>query len=122
MAEKSDTDNAARLSRVASFRLTDSDYGAYRVKFVASGLTQSEFFRQHVLHNTTQVIAAKRASLDAKRMLYLYTTVANNINQLAHRVNADHLAGKNSEATYSSLLASLDAIHTNLRLVLKNVD
>lgn len=122
MAEQSDTDKAARLTKVASFRLTESDYGAYRAKFIASGLTQSEFFRQHVLHNTTQVIAQKRASLEAKKMLYLFTTVSNNINQLARRVNADHLAGKHSEATYSNLLVSLDAIASHLRRVLKNVD
>jgi len=122
MVEKSDTDKAARLNVITSFRLTESDYAAYRAKFVASGLTKSEFFREHVLNNTTQVIAAKRASLEAKKMLYLFTTVSNNINQLAHRVNADHLANKNSEATYSDLLASLDAINTNLRRVLKNVD
>lgn len=109
-------------SRPVSFRLEINDYANYQRKFIASGLTQSEFFREHVLTNTTTVIAAKRASLDAKKMLYLFTTVSNNINQLAHRVNADHLANKNSESTYSALLASLDAINNQLRQVLKNVD
>jgi len=122
MAEKSDTDEAARLAIVTSFRLSEGDHAAYRAKVVASGLTKSEFFREHVLTNTTQIIAAKRASLEAKKMLYLFSTVSNNINQLAHRINADHQTGKNSESTYSNLLDSLDAINTHFRRVLKNVD
>lgn len=121
MSEQASNDKA-RLTKVASFRLTDSDHAAYRAKFVASGLTQSEFFRDHVLTNTTQVIAAKRGSLDAKKMVYLFTTISNNINQLAHRVNADHLAQKNSEDTYSALCASLDVIENQLQRVLNNVD
>lgn len=113
---------AKNLSKVASFRLTEKDYDAYRAKFVASGVTQSEFFRRHVLGNTTQVVAARPASLDAKKMLYLVSTVSNNINQLAHRANSDHLASKNSEATYSAILANLEGINRQLLKVLRNVD
>lgn len=117
--EKSDEE---MLRKVASFRLSERDYDIYRAKVVASGLKQSEFFRRHVLTNTTQVVAAKRASLDAKKMLYLVGTVSNNINQLAHRANTDHLAGKNSESTYAAILSNLETINSHLVKVLRNVD
>jgi hypothetical protein len=59
---RADVSDEDRLRKVASFRLTENDYFAYRKKFIASGLTQSEFFRRYVLSNTTTVIAKNIAS------------------------------------------------------------
>lgn len=72
-----------KLEKVASFRLTQADYDAYQNKFRASGLTQSEFFRDCVLGNRTQVVARPSASLEKKRMLFLVNKISNNINQMA---------------------------------------
>ncbi len=112
----------SELSKVASFRLTAADHAAYREKFEASGLTQSEFFRECVLTNRTQVVARSRASLDKQRLLYLFNKTSNNINQLAHRANGDHLEGKTNEATYRAILTQLDAIAAYMKASLDHVD
>jgi hypothetical protein len=112
----------SELSKVASFRLTEADYAAYRKKFESSGLTQSEFFRQCVLTNRTQVIAVSRASPEKQRLLYLFNKSGNNLNQLAHRANADHLEGKLSETTYLAILDQLDAIAVSMKTDIDHVD
>lgn len=119
-------DEAEKLKKVASFRLTEADYDAYQRKFAVSGLSQSEFFRRHVLSNTTTVIAKKAPrqpppSLEKKRMLYLVNTVSNNVNQLARRVNTDHLADKLDAVKYDQVLYELASISDLLRKVLANV-
>lgn len=98
------------LARVASFRLTETDYDAYRVKFEASGLSQSEFFRSAVLTNATTVVARPKATADHREMLYQANKAGNNLNQLAQRIHTDHLAGAVTEATYRDVLSSLQRI------------
>ena len=102
--EKSD---AEKLTKTIAFRLTDGDYREYQKKFSASGLTQSEFFRLHVLSNTTQVIARPAASSDAKRAVFLLQKASNNLNQLAHRANAEHIAKKLSEGSFIAIIEQL---------------
>lgn len=101
-----------KLSHTVAFRLTDGDFLAYKRKFSASGLTQSEFFRAHVLTNTTQVVAKPRASADTKRAVFLLQKASNNINQLAHRANAEHLAGILSESTFLAILSQLEQLNS----------
>lgn len=108
---KSDED---KLNHPVSFRLTDGDFLHYKKKFAQSGLTQSEFFRAHVLSNTTRVLARRVATADSKRAVLLLQKSSNNINQLAHRANAEHLAGQLSEVTFVAILARLE----RLRLLL----
>jgi hypothetical protein len=100
-----------KLAKVLAFRLTEDDYMAYRNKFRASNMTQSEFFREHVLNNTTQVVARPAASADARRAVFLLQKASNNINQLAHRANSENLAGKLSEPTFMQLLAQLERLN-----------
>ena len=75
------------------------------------GLTQSEFFREHVLANTTQVVAKPKASADSLRAVYLLQKASNNINQLAHRANSEHLAGVLSEATFLAIVNQLEQLN-----------
>lgn len=103
-----------KLSHTVAFRLTDGDFLAYKRKFSASGLTQSEFFRAHVLTNTTQVVAKPKASADTKRAVFLLQKASNNINQLAHRANADHLSGILSESSFLAILNQLDQLNSFL--------
>ena len=101
-----------KLSHTVAFRLTDGDFLAYKRKFSASGLTQSEFFRAHVLTNTTKVVAKPKASADTKRAVFLLQKASNNINQLAHRANAEHLAGILSESTFQAILLQLEQLNS----------
>lgn len=100
-----------KLSHTVAFRLTDGDFSNYKRKFSASGLTQSEFFREHVLTNTTQVLAKPKASVDTLRAVFLLQKASNNINQLAHRANSEHLAGLLSEATFLAIVTQLGQLN-----------
>lgn len=100
-----------KLSHTVAFRLTDGDFLSYERKFTASGFNQSEFFREHVLCNTTQVVARPVVSVDTKRALFLLQKASNNLNQLAHRANSEYLAGLVSEHTYVAILDQLQQLN-----------
>lgn len=100
-----------KLKHTVAFRLTDGDFLRYKRKFTASGFNQSEFFREHVLSNTTKVVARPVASVDAKRAVFLLQKASNNVNQLAHRANSEYLTGQISEHTYVAILDQLQQIN-----------
>lgn len=96
-----------KLGPTIAFRLRSDDFHAYKKKVSASGVSQSEFFRLHVLGNTTQVVARPVASPDAKRAVFLLHKASNNLNQLAHRANVEHLAGTLSERSFVAIIDQL---------------
>lgn len=115
-------DAAQKLTTPVSFRLTAGDHAAYLAKVDASGLKPSEFFRDAVLTNRTQILARPpKASPERGRLLYLFNKTSNNINQLAHRANADHLAGVISEATYTRILTDLHGLAHYMKAAIKDV-
>ncbi|EGG4299932.1 plasmid mobilization protein [Cedecea sp. MMO-103] len=111
-----------KLARPVSFRLTDADHAAYLAKVEASGLKPSEFFRECVLQNRTQVVARVPTSSDKRRLLYLFNKTSNNMNQLAHAANAAELAGTATPATYAGILAELQAIADAMREAVEHAD
>ena len=100
-----------KLNHTVAFRLTDGDFLRYKRKFSASGFKQSEFFREHVLCNTTQVVARAVASSDSRRAVFLLQKASNNLNQLAHRANSEYLKGQVSERTYVAILDQLQQLN-----------
>jgi hypothetical protein len=118
-AKKSD---AEKLTSPVSFRLTATDRAAYLAKVKASGMKPSVFFRDCVLSNKTLVVARPKPSADVGRLLYVANKASNNLNQLAHRANADHLAGLVSESTYVRILDELQSIAQLMRDTIKNAD
>lgn len=111
-----------RITKVVSVGLTEPDFDAWERKVGASGMSKSEFFREAILANRTTVVERPRASADKGRLLFLANKASNNINQLAHRANSDHLAGKLSEGTYSALLYELQALNRFLKASAQHVD
>lgn len=105
MSEKEET-------RVFSFRLPVTHADLWDEKIARSGFgNKSEFFRHAVQENKTEVIARPVVTRDAKRAVFLLAKASNNLNQLAHRANADHLAGKVSEGTYNSIRDQLQSLN-----------
>lgn len=109
-------------SKPVSFRLSEADALAYQAKCAEAGLTPSEFFRECVLTNRTQIVARPRVTQDTRQLLYLFSKASNNINQLAHRANADHLAGKLSEQTYEDILYHLELIARYMKATATHAD
>lgn len=111
-----------KLTKPVSFRLTAADHAAYLEKVEASGMKSSEFFRDCVLGNKTQVIARPKSSAEKDRIIYLFNKASNNMNQLAHKANAAHLAGSVSEDTYKGILAELQTLAHFMKATIKNAD
>lgn len=99
------------LKIVRNFRLTEADAAAWDEKVNASGMSASAFFREAVLQNKTVVQASKKQStLEQRKILFLFAQQSNNINQIAHRLNSDHRAGKVTSETYKAILAELQGL------------
>jgi hypothetical protein len=111
-----------KLAKVVAFRLVEADHTAYLKKVEASCLSPSEFFRDCVLTNKTQIIARPKASYDKKQLLFLYNKASNNLNQLAHRANAEHRAGLVNETTYNRILSALESIARNMQKGVSHAD
>lgn len=110
------------LGKPVAFRLPEPDRQLWLAKVEASGRSASEFFRDCVLGNRTHVVARVPPSADRRRLLFICNKASNNLNQLAHRANGDHLAGRLDGQAYEALLADLEAIRSALEAALKDVD
>ncbi|WP_223247456.1 hypothetical protein [Sulfuriferula sp. AH1] len=109
-------------TRTVSFRLTLPDHAAYLAKANAAGVKPSEFFRDAVLTNRTQVVARAQPSSDKRRLIYLFNKASNNLNQLAHTANAAELAGTVTPATYAGILAELQTLADVMKKAIRDAD
>jgi hypothetical protein len=103
-----------KLSRPVSFRLTESDFLAYKKKFAAAGVKQSQFFRDNVLSNRTLVVAKAPSPSTAQRAVFLLAKASNNLNQLAHRAHLAHLSGILTAAEFASITGQLQSLNSFL--------
>lgn len=115
-------------TRVFSFRLPLDVAEEWDAKIARSGMDKSKFFRTAVVLNETQVIGdasgqkKKRAVRlpasihpEIRRANFLLAQASNNINQIAHRLNADNKAGKVTPALYAEILTELQHISATLK-------
>lgn len=141
--------NTTNLGKIVSFRLSSEDHAAYMAKVTASGMSPSQYFRQCILNDSTEIIIdgvpitedevkriydirsqanqakkkKKEATSEAKsRLLYLVNKSSNNINQLARAANTAHLNGTASELLYENILHTLTHISNHMKAVIQNVD
>ena len=98
------------LNKVVVFRLSEEDYDKYQTKVLSSGYTASQYFREAVLENKTNILKKD----DVLQLLYHLRKIGNNINQLAYRVNLDNFEGRVSDETYRSVLEGLLGIRNKL--------
>lgn len=114
--------HAQGMSKPLSFRLAPPDRQVFDAKVKASGLTKSEFFRECVLTNATQVQARPALSAESKLLAYHMAKIGNNINQLARRANSDNLAGILHQDTYDSILHTLENIGLYMGATVSHAD
>jgi endonuclease YncB( thermonuclease family) len=109
-------------TRTVSFRLALPDHAAYLAKAKAAGVKSSDFFRDAVLNNKTQIVARTPPSSDKRRLIYLFNKASNNLNQLAHTANAAELAGTVTPATYAGILAELQTLADVMKKAIRDAD
>jgi hypothetical protein len=113
---------AEPLTEPFSFRTGKTVANALRAKIEASGLSKGEFFRDVALSNKTVVVARPVASLDKKRMQFLFNKASNNLNQIAYVLNSANASGKVSEPLCKDTLRALEDIAKYLKVALNHVD
>lgn len=113
------------LDETFSFKLTKTDKRMFEGLIAQSRRNRSEFFRlvigaalQKKLIVVAPALRGERESIkppkpqsahDAK-LLFLLAQLSNNVNQIAHRLNADHKAGIVKPGTYESILSELSIL------------
>ena len=116
-AKKEKTTRGGRLP----IRLSDEERAAFERKAAEAGSPSlAAYLRECVLRS--QVVARPKPSADRARMLFLMNKASNNINQLAHQVNAASKAGVVSEGTYTQILARLSELTAFMRAGVGHVD
>ncbi len=112
-----------RLSKPYSFRLPDHEAKELDDKIEASGLTStSEFIRDYVLKNRVSVIAKPKASLEKKRMEFVFNKAGNNLNQIAHVLNTANITNRLTDQLFKQATQGLDDIARYLKAALDHVD
>ena len=103
------------LTRNFAFRLTEADGAIWDEKIASSGLSNSEFIREAVIRNKSEVVSAPPPNPVLVRQNYLLAALSRNMNQIAHRLNSDNLIGLVTPAVYSAVLEELQSISTNMK-------
>jgi predicted DNA-binding protein len=137
-----------KLGKNISFRLPAENYDHYQGLALHTGMSVGALIRKRVIEGEATVIVGKDTqhtvsveelermaaaarvvktkrvvnSDDKRRALFLLNKTSNNINQLAHRANADHLADKINAGTYADILYQLERIQRLLKQTLPYVD
>lgn len=96
-------------NRSFAFRLESSARtAALEKKIAVSGLSASEYFRQ--LCDQEKTVIAPLSPHKA-RAVFLLNKASNNLNQLAHRANAAHQAGKLDQHSLSLIATELQKLN-----------
>ena len=111
----------SKFDKPIAFRLARADREAFLEKVRQSGLTQAAFFRECVLTNKTRVVARQAPNVDRKRVTFVVNKAGNNLNQIAHVLNAARLDNSATESTYLAALDTLESIELLLKAHLQNV-
>jgi CRISPR/Cas system CSM-associated protein Csm3 (group 7 of RAMP superfamily) len=111
-----------KKTRVLHFRLTEADFAEFDEKLKQTGMTASEFFRDVFLNSKITFNVKQAKPVDYHRLVFIYNKAGNNINQLAHKVNADHRGGLISESVHLKWLNKLASVESLLLAGISNAD
>lgn len=112
-----------RLSKPYAFRLSEDEARELDEKIAASGLkSTSEFIRDYVLKNRVTVIAQPKASLEKKRMQFVFNKAGNNLNQIAYILNSANVTHRLTDPLFRQAVQGLEDIAKYLKAALDHVD
>lgn len=107
-------------TQVASFRLSAQAHATMTAKAAEAGISTRSWLEQAILQNRTHIVARTRPHPELKPLLFQASKAGNNLNQLAHRVNALRLEGKLTAQECAALLEQLQAIQATFREAVAN--
>ena len=110
------------LGKPVSTRLTEEQWQIYNDKVERSGMSSSEFLRDCILTNRTQIVERPRVTVERQRIMYVINKTGNNLNPLAHVANTARVSGHLSESTFAALVDELEMITQLLKAHLHRVD
>ncbi|MCP1121301.1 plasmid mobilization protein [Robbsia andropogonis] len=113
---------AVSLGKPISTRLNHEQWRTFSEKVKHSGMSSSEFLRDCILTNRTEVVARPPVTAERRRIMYVINKTGNNLNQLAHVANTARLSGKLSETTFAAVADELEMITQLLKAHLYRVD
>lgn len=120
-------DPESKLVAAKRFRLTESDATALDEKVAKSGLTESEFIRQAVIQNKTEIrppirqMKKKDMHPMSREIIYQIQKEGNNLNQIARQINTARAEGWISNSTFESVLDDLDSIASAHRSIVERI-
>lgn len=115
MAEK----NRLRDKQIKVF-LLDDEYELLRAKCDELGLNYSEYFRQLIRFGSVKQSSKKDSKEEIKKFRFEINGIGRNINQIAHRVNANRFESKQD---YENLMYEISHLyHAYSKVVKGEVD
>jgi hypothetical protein len=99
-----------KLSEHLRFRVTADTKKEYEARLAGSGLSKSDFFRECVMTDRTEIIVPAPVTNDMREILRLLSNIANNCNQIAHALNIANQAGLISDALVETVLSKVSTL------------
>ena len=97
-----------------SFRLRQASYDTLEAKAKEAGITIREWLEEAILANRTRIVERRKPSADLSSLATQINRMGNNLNQVAHTLNAAQLAGKLTMEECLSAIKRLDHIRALL--------
>lgn len=110
------------LIKPYGFRLAKDEAEDLDARIAAFGGSASEFLRDFVLKNRTAVIAKPKASLEKKRMQFVFNKADHNLGQIAHVLSAANLTHRLTDQLFRQAIQSLEDIAMYLKAALDHAD
>jgi hypothetical protein len=104
-----------------TFRLSEEEYKPYGLLIKKQGYNKSKLFRDIFMDKSERIIAPKIQSKDNKRIFFLANKSANNINQIAKKLNESHKSGAITDHVYLETLNRLISIEKLFKSAINHV-
>lgn len=109
---------AEKRTESVSFRLTPTEFLPYKEILKNTDLSKTDFFRSVFLNKQYSFTVKENKPIEYKKVLFLVSKISNNINQIAHRLNADSNKGIITQNSYNIAINRLKNIEDQLRRLL----
>lgn len=110
------------LSKPYSFRLPHEEAKDLDERIAASGLTDSEFLRDHVLKNRTAVVVKPGPSLEKLRLQFVFNKTGKHLDEIAHALSTANQNHRLTDQLFRQAVQGLQDVALYLKAALDHVD